>query len=226
MTQDWPPQTVLNWIKKLVNGKSFADVGGLWYETHETVTYAALAGAKEKSMCDMIDFSWHWWDKFRARCKLNNISNVKEIISNVDNEKFVDLLGVHDVVHCGGIIYHCPDPVYSVGQLCKVTKKYLILGTHVVTNDFNRHIMPGSSIFLPGLNENQTIAIAKWLGHKKMYPIYNHDGDKRYYPFWWLPTSEVVEGWIKVNGFKVIEVHKERTIHYFLCKKEKEVKII
>lgn len=220
MIQTYPPQTVLNWIKKLVPGKSFADVGGLLFETHETVTGAVLAGARNASMCDLMNFSCEWWDKFRKRCRSCEVSNVKEVSANVDDDQFVDLLGVHNVVHCGGVIYHCPNPIHTISQLCKITKEWLIIGTSVVTNEFDPLIIPGSVIFVPALNKEQILKVFKWLNHKQAI-LTDHKNTNNYAPFWWLPTPEAVEGWIEVNGFKVTETHKEKTIHYFLCKNNK-----
>jgi hypothetical protein len=42
------------WIAASVQGKSFAEVGGLWGTVNERVTVAARCGAAETAMIDVI----------------------------------------------------------------------------------------------------------------------------------------------------------------------------
>ena len=52
------------WVQDLVKDKTFADVGGLWNTINEKVTVASLAGARDVTMIDLMDYKSHWWDKF------------------------------------------------------------------------------------------------------------------------------------------------------------------
>jgi hypothetical protein len=55
------------WVAESVQGKSFAEVGGLWGTVNERVTVAARAGAAETAMIDVIPPEDELWTLFRER---------------------------------------------------------------------------------------------------------------------------------------------------------------
>jgi len=225
------------WIKQYVKGKSFVDVGGLWNTVNERVSVAAKAGAAEVTMIDGMEKENDWWGKFYDRCKQAGVACGKSIVANVDEPEFYQKAGTYDVVHCSGIIYHCPNPLYSVSQLAKITNEHLILGTtrmpDTLTNKRGTIKMePGSALFVPALNETQRAVLGEFLEEVggfaygitrptewefKGYNLKNYD------PWWYMFTDRHIENLLNVCGFEVLDSASawEGRSKYFLSKKVK-----
>jgi len=56
-----------DYIGKVVKGKSFADVGGLWVVVNEKVSVAHLHGANELAMIDVSPRGHELWGLFENR---------------------------------------------------------------------------------------------------------------------------------------------------------------
>src|SRR5258708_6455118 len=120
-------------IAKVVDGRSFADVGGLWGVVNEKVSVAAEHHALRLAMIDISSPQSELWQIFRDRLATSGIYDCECI-----SEDICDLAGrskhKYEVVHCSGVLYHHPNPVLLLESLRRVTARYLIL-TSAVTHE-------------------------------------------------------------------------------------------
>jgi hypothetical protein len=204
------------WIKERVQGKTFADIGGLWGTANEKVTVAAKAGAIETAMVDITPLGHEAWEKFYQRCAGEGVVCGKSISANVDELAFSEKVGVYDVVHCSGVVYHCPNPLFTISQLAKISKEALILGSAVIPHTISDSkgiikMERSSAIFVPALNENQRRIVARYfeeVGANMLginLPLPDGWSLNDYAPWWYLFTTDYVAGLLKVCGFNVLE---------------------
>lgn len=203
------------WIAEVVKGKTFADVGGLWGTVNERVTVAAKAGAAKTAMIDMQPLNNDLWKKFYDRCVTENVGCDKNIEANIDDPEFPKIVGDYDVVHCSGVIYHCPNPLYTVSQLSKITNDILILGSTAIPANINNDkgkliVETGGGLFVPALNSYQREVAAEYFKEVGALNIVGIDPSLQnswsledYSPWWWLYTRECIAGLLRVCGFKV-----------------------
>lgn len=211
-------QQVDKWIEEIVKGKTFADVGGLWGTFNEKVTVAARAGAAETVMIDITPLDTELWGRFEERCSAENVSDYKCLQADINDPSIVSKVGAYDVVHCSGVLYHCPHPLYTVMQLSKICNESLILVSTVIPQAFsNSHgrvvLEPGSALFVPALNELQRAVIDQYfkeVGVQGMGGInepcdwtIDNDPNGAYAPWWWLFTTEHLLAILRAAGFKV-----------------------
>ena len=221
-----------SWINQFAKDKTFVDVGGLWNTVNERVTVAAKAGAAQVTMVDAMDKKNIWWKKFFERCRQAGVACGNNIVANVDAPNFHKKVGTYDVVHCSGIIYHCPNPLHSVSQLARITNEILILGStripNILTNRKGTIAMESSSaLFVPTLNEVQRAVLAEFfeeagdftfgITHPTKWELKNYD------PWWYIFTDRHIEGFINVCGFEVLDSIEDwgGRSKYFLAKKIK-----
>lgn len=117
----------LRLIEKLVKGKTFLDVGGMYRIAGEMSFAAERAGASRVVLFDGMDPS----DEFVAKHKAND-SRVEFVQGDLHDPSVIEWLGTFDVVWCTGVIYHTPHPVQQLMHLRRMTKDNLVLGTNVM----------------------------------------------------------------------------------------------
>jgi hypothetical protein len=204
--------SVDNWIRRLVADKTFADVGGLWGTINEKVSVAALAGAKETTMIDVAPLNNPLWNDFYARCEQNGVNCDHSISVNINSPDFLAEVGTYDIVHCSGIIYHCPDPVYSIYQLFSIASKYLIIGTTVIPDKIKNAsgtlaMEPGAVLFVPAMDDRQKRIVQmyfKEVGATTMVGITTHIDHwdvTDYAPWYWLFTTKYVSSVCLMAGW-------------------------
>jgi len=223
-----------DWITAVVKGNTFADVGGLWGTLNEKVSVAAKAGAVKTAMVDMQPMNNELWQKFYERCFTEGVTCDSAIEANIDDPDFPDKVGTYDVVHCAGVIYHCPNPLYTISQLSKVTSKIFILGTiviqpHIKNSKGEMVIEAGGGLFVPALNDRQREVVATFfreVGASEMFgidpPIEKKEWSlDNYSPWWWLFTPDCVPGLLAACGFTLESTYSEwgGRVSYYLAKR-------
>lgn len=221
------------WITKSSKDKSFADIGGLWGTVNEKTTIAVNAGARSSTMVDFTPLGTDLWDKFNEHCTQKNISTIKCKQADLNDPTIVDKIGTYDVVHSSGVIYHCPNPIYTIKQYHKITDEYLIMGSTVLDGKIhNEHgiieLTKGSLLYVPSLMVQSKKIIMQYfyeVGAKKLDGISNSETDwniDNYSPWWWLYTTEYLEAQLNTSGFIVQEITKnwDGRVAYFFCKKK------
>ena len=196
------------YIARVVKGRSFADVGGLWGTTNEKVSVAHQQGASTLTMIDMQPEGNEWWQRFGERLRELNVppcNCVSAEISDVQDSAF-------DVVHCSGVLYHHPNPLGVLLDLRRMTREYLVLTSAItqdeIVNDAGEYRLPPSGVmFVPALSESERAVVSRYwksIG-AEAYGItidveYRPDD---FAPWWWLPTAGALRGMCETCGFKI-----------------------
>jgi SAM-dependent methyltransferase len=203
-------------ISRVVKGKTFADLGGLWGTVNEKVSVAHSAGATGLTMIDRITKEEDDWRQFEERRRSLGLPEVecisKDILSLADNPGYPQ----YDVVHCAGVLYHIPDPMRLVETLWKITREYVILSSVItptkVKSDLGTLEVPESCcLFIPALKGNELAIV------KSYWQRFVGDGavgvtreladwrDTHYVPWWWLPTVEALKSMASAAGFQFMD---------------------
>jgi hypothetical protein len=207
-------------IEDNVANLSFVDIGGIWGTINEKVTVAAKAGAISTAMADIQPEGSEGWQMFRDRALSLGVEDYSSFPQvNLDSTRIVEEIGVYDFVHCAGILYHVPSPLFTLERLHSVTKKYLLLGSMVVPEKVsNRHgdidFGGGRAIFIPSLDQRSKAIMAEHfdrLGLKIMHinadvsEDFRVAGRPNYGPWWWLYSSSTLADFLTLSGFRIIQ---------------------
>ena len=223
-------------INAVARGKSFLEVGGLWGEVNEKATVAFRAGAREIGALDIWKPDSEWWRKFRARCSGLGLTGVKEIVGSIDNVEILPEIGQWDVVHCAGVLYHCPNPFLTLSHLRACTREYLLLTVAVMPAEIENSegrvaFSMDSAVLVPCLTPEKRKVVDKYISQAYggvAYGVNTPIGDwffsddkPNYGPWWWLWTAEYVARMVSVCGF---EIEREAsqfdgTGHLFMLRK-------
>ncbi|NJK76261.1 MAG: hypothetical protein HC942_22535 [Microcoleus sp. SU_5_6] len=204
------------YIARVVKGKTFAEVGGLWGTVNEKISVANKYGATSLTIIDTAPASIHWWQDFRARMASLNIANYNCINRDIAQIQLAEIGEPYDVVHCAGVLYHHPNPLQIMIALRQITREYLILTSaitqEVIENERGRYQVPASGvIFIPAITEAERIVLkAYWDVYTNGKPIFGLIDPavfdvNDFAPWWWLPTATALEAMCKVVGFKVLD---------------------
>ncbi len=204
------------YIAKVVKGKTFAEVGGLWGTVSEKISVASKYGATSLTMIDTMPPELHWWQDFHDRMASLNIANYNCINRDIDQIKLAEIGEPYDVVHCAGVLYHHPNPLQIMTALHQLTRDHLILTSaitqEVIENEHGRYLVPASGvIFIPAISEaERAILKAYWLPYTNNKPVIGITEKSSFdindfRPLWWLPTASALEAMCKVAGFKVLD---------------------
>jgi hypothetical protein len=207
-----------DWIARLTPGASFADVGGLWGTVNEKVSVAAKAGAREFTMSDIAPQGHALWNEFDAHCARLGVSGYRKVTVDIVAPEPEKTLGVHDVVHCSGIIYHLPDPFSMLRNLKRVTRRHLIVTSMVVPErvenaagslDFGQDV----ARFVPALGPVARAVLAAHfdgLGLKigaintpLQEPWMFDDTTPNYGPWWWVYSPAFLRSLVETAGLAI-----------------------
>jgi hypothetical protein len=191
-------------IREVVAGKSFCDVGGLWGTVRERVSVAVKAGASMASMLDVTPVGDPLWRAFGARMLGLSVPEVHCLTSDLhqyDGAAF-------DVVHCSGVLYHCPEPEVTLAALRRLTRHHLILSCSVIPPELadGRGWVP-----LWQLTADDAAHMADYwrpavsdtaIGLTRDWPT-EPDPDN-WAPWYWLPTINGLTASVRAHGFTVL----------------------
>jgi|SRR5271165_5295611 len=219
-------------IRSHVNGATFADVGGLWGLANEKITVAVKAGCRTATMIDITPLGHQFWTDFDQRALSAGVTEYRKIEGNIDDPALPNRVGTFDFVYCSGIIYHVPNPLYTLARLHSLTRQFLLLGSMTVppriyTEAGELSFTGGRTVFLPAVDAQTKEILAR---HFRALGI-NLAGvtDDRYLwtslyaysPWWWLWTVDTLSVMLQVVGFRVIEARENwmGRAHRILCEK-------
>ncbi len=197
-------------IARVVRGKRFVDIGGLWMIKGEKLTVAARSGAAELTMVDITPKGDQAWQGLAAHLRSNGVQSYETISADVHHLTVKPF----DVVHSSGILYHLPNPMAYLAKMRTLTREYAVI-TSAITAEFvenkygQYHVPPSGAIFVPALNDaERTILAGYWsqfgdvLGITKPFPYDLHYFDP---PWWWLPTKEAFKKMCQISGFEIVD---------------------
>jgi hypothetical protein len=200
------------YIARVVSGKTFGEVGGLWGTVYEKVSVAHAHGATALTMIDVTPKNGDLWVKFRQRLAELGTANVREISRDICAINDQDLVKPFDVVHCSGVLYHHPNPLSMLAALRRITRQHLVLTSAVtqtvIENECGRYEIPPSGVlFVPALSDGErAIMKAYWqkqgvsalgLTERCAFDV------NEFAPWWWLPTPTAMTAMCQVVGFKL-----------------------
>lgn len=206
-----------DWIARLAPGGSFADVGGLWGTVNEKVSVAIRAGARECTMSDIAPQGHALWQAFDEHCAALGVSGYRKVTVDIVAPEPEKVLGVHDVVHCSGIIYHLPDPFRMLRNLRRVTRRHLIVSSMVVAERMETpagtlEFGPDEARFVPALTPRNKAIVAAYFDALgiRIAAINNPaepwilPGDiENYGPWWWLYSPPFLRGMAETAGYAI-----------------------
>ena len=201
------------YIGRVVRGKSFADVGGLWGTVNEKVSVAHRSEASALTMIDVSLPGHELWRLFEERRQALGLPEVQCIGADALTMANTSPVGQFDVVHCSGVLYHIPDPMRLLVSLRKITREYLILassvtGTSVQNKEGILQVPQGAALFIPGLQSRERAILKSYwqqfvgdaaLGLTSEIPSWRID---EYGPWWWLSTVDALKAMCEVTGFR------------------------
>lgn len=219
-------------IRAHVGGAAFADVGGLWGLVNEKITVAVKAGCRSATMIDISPIGHQLWIDFDQRARSAGVTEYRKIQGNVDDPGLADRAGTFDFVYCSGVIYHVPNPLYTLARLHALTQRFLLLGSMTVppqvhTEAGEASFVGGRTVFLPALDARTKAILAQ---HFEALGIelagitddqYLWTSLSAYGPWWWLWTKDTLSAMLRVAGFRVIETHEtwKGRAHRIFCEK-------
>lgn len=207
-------------IEQHVEGRSFVDVGGLWGTVNEKVSVATKAGARSVTLIDITAQGDKLWSDAREHCAAMGVSGYREVTGNLDDPGLPGRVGTFEFVHCSGILYHCPNPVWTLMRLHALTEKYLLLGSmtvpqKVVGKSGELSLDKGLCLYLPGISGREKEIVADHFAERSV-KVHNiapdlqcpwwADGQPDYGPWWWLWTPETLAAMIGAANFRVLDV--------------------
>jgi hypothetical protein len=201
------------WIPAAVAGKSFIEVGGLWGVVNEQVTMAHASGATSLTQIDPAGEDL--WEPFRERCAAAQVTDYTCIVGDINDPALTATVEPADVVHCSGVLYHCPHPLYTLQQLRRLTKQTLLLGCatipeHVSNPAGELRLEAGSALFVPAVSPAQLAVLVQYMAEVDARHIPGVDQPLAegwkvddYAPWWWYFTPRFVESMLCLAGFSV-----------------------
>lgn len=195
-------------IARVVSGKSFVDIGGLYNTLGEKVSVAHELNATRVSMIDIAREDSKLWTNFEARMSEKGIQDYQCVVGDVmtlDVEPF-------DIVHSSGVLYHLADPLRYVAKLRSITNEYLIVSSVVsdttISNGCGTLTVPdGGVLFLPGLNQSERAILHEdWKFYGNIIGL-TQEWEYKYGevgPWWWIPTVSAYRAMCTSCGFSVV----------------------
>lgn len=222
-------------IRELVPGRSFADLGGLWGTVNEKVTVAALAGAARCAMLDHQPEGTDPWRRFDERAGSLGVGGYRSARVDLNDPLLADKVGTYDVVHCSGVIYHCPDPYRALRQLRSIALDRVILVSMTVPERIENRcgvldFAGGRVVAVPAMDERARAVAAEHFGSLGLqahninmdtpHPWTFSDGEPNYAPWWWLWHWSSLARMAETAGFGVEEAMEvcEGRAHALVCR--------
>ena len=182
-------------IRRLVPGKTFADIGCMWRVNGLFSFVAEDAGAARVAAVDIYPAS----PEFTAELARLG-SRVEFIQGDIHAAATLQAIGRRDLVFCSGLLYHTPNPVATLMQLRRICDGVLILNTSTVPEH------PGVknfAVFYPYLDAGQR---RLWsLGEGALGVSTPYDPAQGYANWIWGFSHSCLESMLRCAGFRVLE---------------------
>lgn len=194
-------------IRRLVPGKSFADIGCMWRVNGLFSFVAEDAGAARVAAVDIYPPSPEFSAQL-ARLK----SRVAFIQGDIHAPETIAAIGRRDLVFCSGLLYHSPNPVATLMQLRQVCDGVLILNTSTVPEHPG---LANFAVFYPYLDEGQRGLWSPGEGALGLSTPY--DPAQGYANWVWGFSHSCLESMLRCAGFRVIERYGQGFLSCVVC---------
>lgn len=194
-------------VAELAPGCSFADVGGMWNAHGEIAFAAEESGAEAVTLFDAMDPT----PEFEA-AREGRGSAVRYVQGDLHDPAAVAALGQFDVVWCAGVVYHSPNPLVQLGQLRKLCRSRLLLGSHVVPEVPG---LPGACLFYPATSASGRRSFRGAHGGERAPGCLGvtepFDPAGGYANYWWGMTPSALRSMLETAGFRLLAEHRYTT---------------
>lgn len=196
-------------INKYVKGKSFLDIGCMWGINGYFTFLAEDLGASSSTGFDIYPMS----DEFK-NTKEKRKSGAKFVQGDINSSESIKELGQFDLVYCAGLLYHVPDPIFTLSNIRKVCSDKFILGTATIP-EVNG--MKNMAVYYPYLKESHR---STWnINMGEQTAITNEFQPEQGYANWiWGFSYSCLESMLKTVGFEIIESIDTKFYAYVVCK--------
>jgi hypothetical protein len=193
-------------LRQYAPSNSFVDVGTMW-EAHGDVAFEAEELGATKVTAMDVSAPTPQYEAEHAR----RDSKVRFVQGDVHDAGVLAEVGVHDVVWCSGVLYHCPNPIHTIECLRSITRSVLILITATIPE------IPGvrhASVFFPHLPERDRRAYDKAfaIASGTYKPDAEREGltdpfvaERGFANWWWGLSPSAVEAMLQASGFELVE---------------------
>ncbi len=213
------------YIRRVVAGKGFIDIGGLSNVIYERVSVAAAAGADKVTMMDVEGPECPWWKLLKQRLAERGVQNCEFISGDVLSMQ----LEPAEIVYSSGVLYHLPCPIDYISKLRRITKEYCILtsttvATRVETDSGKLYFPPSSVLFVPALSGQERQIVREWFSSAGRGDVTESEERfggwknlENYYPNWFIPTVSAFKQMAQCGGFEIVEGAPVEPNDYSYC---------
>lgn len=222
-----PPQLRATVLGPLTEGRTFAEVGGLWGTVNEACSIALRSGAREVTMIDITLPGTPLWKRFEERCPAATC-----VVGDICDHTLAERVGRFDIVYCGGVLYHVPSPINAIHNLLSITSERLMISCAVVPNVISNsvgelRIHPGEYLFIPTLGAKRLAIVQEYFRSERRLDTvggitrpgrFVKDGHVNYAPWWYLFTAGTLTDMCRLFDADVEKVwaHAERSASVLL----------
>jgi len=195
------PRAEETWRELIANharGATFIDVGCLWNVHGAYAFHAAAHGAKDVVGLDPAVAT----EEFKAE-NAGRRNVVRFVHGDINDPRIAETVGTFDVVFCSGVLYHMPNPVYTLQQLGRICRRTLIL----TCATFPEGALPQAMVFLPHLDQHARNRLQKaFPGPSIKMGIDTEFQPERWYANWfWAFSPSAVRAMLKTAGFEILD---------------------
>ena len=183
-------------IKKMVPGKSFADIGSMWGINGYYAFLAEESGARTVTAVDVYPESAEFLNE-----KAKRNSAIKFVQGDIHSRDTIEKIGVCDVVLCFGVLYHSPSPFDLLMRLRMICGQTFILGTALIPE---MEGLQNVAVFWPFLSVAQR-NLWDLGGGLRMGLSGPYEPESGYGNWFWGLTPTCVEALLECTGFKIEE---------------------
>ena len=196
-------------IARHAPGRSFIDVGCIW-KVHGAYAFHALDhGATRIAGLDVTPATPEFTSTNASRG--NAIHFVQ---GDINDPAIAGRLGRFDVVFCAGVLYHAPNPLFTLEQLLSICGETLILVTATVPEQ----PIAQTAIFLPLLDDAARQRLGYTTPHVKRGVDTPFAPEKGYGNWFWGFAPSCVRAMLGIAGFDIVESHEAARAVFAVCR--------
>jgi SAM-dependent methyltransferase len=184
-------------------GKSFVDVGCLWNVHGAYAFHAVDHGAAPVVGVDVNPAT----PEFAAE-NARRGDPVAFRQGDLNDAAFVRALGPHDVVFCSGVLYHVPDPIWTLKQLRRLTRETLILTTAIV----EELAAPHAAVLFPYMDGDTRRRLAARTALRQLGIDDDFRPEQGYGNWFWGMTPSCVLAMLRLAGLRASEIRRHRYV--------------
>jgi SAM-dependent methyltransferase len=198
-----PEDRWLELIARHAPGRSFADVGCLW-GVHGAYAFHALDCGASRVVAIDVNPATVEFDAENARHE----DRVEFHRGDINDPDLVAALAPLDVVFCSGVLYHVPDPIWTLTQLRRLAGEALILTTAIV----EELDAPHGAVLFPFMDPATRRRLAARSPKRQVGIDTEFLPEKGYGNWFWGLTPSCVLVMLRLAGLRAREILRHRYV--------------